>query len=106
MLDASLTASVNISLGPIAPEQVNFAPLLPGAGVVLLGEADKITAVSTFRFRSATVTDLTTGGLTIAIAGAPGETVTLMWVSLSDLLCYSQQFTFTHTEEVVQIGSL
>jgi hypothetical protein len=81
LLDAGLSASVNVSLSSDASDQLNFAPVLPGATAVLLGEADKIAAVSTFRFRSVAV-DPTTGGLEVRLAGVPGETVTLLWASL------------------------
>jgi hypothetical protein len=49
------TSSLGISLDSLAPDQLNFAPVLPGACVVPLGEADKTTAVSTFRFRGVDV---------------------------------------------------
>ena len=55
---------------------VGVAPLWPG-GVALLGEAAKAVAISTFRFAS--VASGGTGRLDVALRGAPGEEVELLF---------------------------
>jgi hypothetical protein len=60
---------------PVQPTlQLNLAPVL-GAGLVsLLGEAGKVTAVSTYRFSSIVES---AGRIDVALRGAPNETVHL-----------------------------
>ena len=47
---------------------------------MLLGEADKFAAVSTYRFRDVNVTS--SGGLLVSVNGVPGEKITLLWAAL------------------------
>ena len=76
-------ASVNMSL-PLGDDttMVNIAPVINGA--VLLGEAGKVTAVSSFRFSSvgASTTGTATGagsGIAVGLRGKAGEVVALMF---------------------------
>ena len=60
------------------PQQTNVAPVLPN-GAVLLGEAGKVAAVSTYR-----VLELSVGGETVTVQGAPGEVVPLLFAHAAD----------------------
>ena len=64
----------------VAPEgsQYNIAPVI--GGVALLGEAGKVTAVSTHRFASA-IPAPGGDGLDLALRGKPGEHITLLYSS-------------------------
>lgn len=65
-----------------APTQINLSPRLPGARVILLGEAFKFAAVSTYRFGRVSVTS--EGGLEIVLRGNVGETVMIRFVELDE----------------------
>jgi hypothetical protein len=70
--------------------------------VILLGEAHKFAAVSTYRFGSVEVM-LPTGGLSIVLRGNVGESVALRFVSVAagGLLgaCETKVFKLAHNGE-------
>ena len=89
------------------PQQLNFAPVLPGAKLVLLGEAAKFAAVSTFRFASVSVT--AGGGLRLALRGSVGENVSLSFASIGAAgaagLCEERVFVLkANGETIVELG--
>ena len=57
---------------------LNIAPLIGGQHA-LLGEAGKISAVSTYRFAS--VSSASAGGIVANLRGKPGEKVTLLFAT-------------------------
>ena len=58
---------------------LNIAPVIDG-GIALLGEAGKVTAVSTYRFASVHPV-AGGGGVAVSIRGKPGEVVTLLFAT-------------------------
>ena len=60
------------------PQQTNIAPVLPN-GAVLLGEAGKATAVSTYRFL-----EVAADGATVTLQGQPGERIRLLLAHTAD----------------------
>jgi len=73
------------------PTQLNFAPILPPSNVVLLGEAGKAAAVSSFRFSS--VAPQGPSLLGIGLRGAPLEELVLLWLLLPSLEVHSTNLT-------------
>ena len=69
---------------------VNVAPVFAG-GVALLGEATKVVAVSTFRVASIESTGA--GQVAVALRGAPGEAVELLFASGAEPQCVSCAIT-------------
>ena len=65
---------------------VHVAPIFAG-GVALLGEATKVVAVSTYRFAS--IESAGAGQLAVALRGAPGEAVELLFASGEEPQCAS-----------------
>ena len=62
-------------------QQINLSPRLTGSRVILLGEAHKFAAVSTYRFGSIAVSSA--HGLSIVLRGNAGERVALRFVRVS-----------------------
>ena len=60
------------------PQQTNIAPVLPN-GAVLLGEAGKVTAISTYRFLG-----VAADGATVTLQGQPGERIQLLLAHAAD----------------------
>ena len=79
-----------LALNLLSPTQVNVAPLLNG--LALLGEAGKVTAVSSYRFASISV-DNSTSGLSVDLRGGPGELVTLLWAQNPSLIIQTKSVT-------------
>lgn len=74
-----------------SPQQTNIAPVLPN-GAVLLGEAGKVTAVSSYR-----VVEIAAEGSTVTLQGEPGESIQLMLAHASS--------GFAVTQRTVTIGA-
>ena len=84
-----------------APQQINLSPRLTGARVILLGEAYKYAAVSTYRFGRVDV--VAGGGLSVTLRGNIGEKVVLRFVEVlaGDELgvCQRKEFTLPKNGE-------
>lgn len=70
-----LGAESLVSLTTGTPDLAYVAPVL--GGIVLFGENSKLAAVSTYRFETVTATP--SGGVSVALRGAPGEVVELIY---------------------------
>lgn len=77
-----VTGGVPIHVGDV-PQLLVFAPRLPNASVVLLGELGKFAAVSTYRFAAVTVLGDGSGAISVTLNGNVGETVALRFAALS-----------------------
>ena len=84
----SQAAPLHLPLMPLRPAQWNIAPMLNG--LAFLGEQGKVTAVSSHRFSSITVQGSTAR---VALRGAPGEAVTLLWALAPALAIESRTVT-------------
>jgi hypothetical protein len=73
-------APISLPLAPLSPAQWNVAPLV--GGLAVLGEEGKVAAVSSYRFASIAAAG---GAATVALRGAPGEDVTLLWAAAPSL---------------------
>jgi hypothetical protein len=69
-------APIQLPLAPLSLAQWNVAPVVDG--LAFLGEEGKVAAVSSFRFSSIASVG---GAATVALRGAPGEAVTLLWAA-------------------------
>ena len=76
----SEAAPVALPLQAQRPAQFNIAPLVDG--LAFLGEEGKVVAVSSHRFASIAAQG---GAATVALRGAPGEAVTLLWAAAPGL---------------------
>jgi hypothetical protein len=65
-----------------APQQINVSPRLPGARIILLGEAHKYATVSTYRFARVSVIGAT-GALELVLRGNVDEQVVLRYVEIT-----------------------
>ena len=73
----SSTSPAPLALVAGVPDLLHASPVL--GGIALLGEANKVAAVSSFRFASITPAASGSTGLTASLRGAPKETVTLLY---------------------------
>ena len=79
-LPFSEAAPLALPLQPLQPAHWNFAPIV--GGLAFLGEEGKVAAVSSHRFASIAVQG---GAAAVALRGAPGEAVTLLWAQAPGL---------------------
>jgi hypothetical protein len=77
----SEAAPFALALAQRAPQQANVAPALCDGAIALLGEAGKAAAVSSFRFAAVAPA---CPALSVALRGAPGEAVRLLWARAQD----------------------
>ena len=86
--------------------QLNIAPVFNG--LALLGEAGKVTSVSTYRFSSVAAASQGEGsrqGLTVAMRGKPGEAVGLLFASTSSVGVASELSSYTCSLVKAVIGA-
>jgi hypothetical protein len=77
---------ITLPLAPLSPSQWNVAPLVDG--LAFLGEEGKVAAVSSHRFASI---EAAGGSAVVALRGAPGELVTLLWAAAPGLAIQRKQ---------------
>jgi hypothetical protein len=78
----SEAAPLALPLLPLRPAHFNIAPLVNG--LAFLGEEGKVAAVSSHRFAS--IAAAAGGSAAVALRGAPGEAVTLLWAAAPALV--------------------